>query len=220
MLFGRSSSSISTPFGDDLIVARRGHDELAGRLVVRVIDHRQPVADQVRPVVAEERSLAVHVVADAQARRGRAAIADRKGELLAGFRPRRQHQLQAIVGVREDDVVRRRAGRRRSGRRAAPTAPSCPLPADSDVRSRSSVANRVAQELHRDGGFAGDLVSMHRSAPAGTRSEGRRRPVAGDRCPREASAGSSRRKRNEPPAACVSDYHRRRLCATFPAPLT
>ncbi len=142
-----------------LILVGRGHDELAGGLVVRVIDHWQPIADQVGPVLAEERSLAVHVVADAQACRRQASIPDREREFLSGFRIRRQHQVQAVVGVREDQVVGCRAGRIELA-----TAPHRLHGHPAGYRQRRQVeielGDRVAQKLHRRGCFAGDLVRL------------------------------------------------------------
>ena len=151
--------------GDDLVVIRRRDDELAGGLVVRVIDHRQPVANQVRPVLAEEGALAVHVRADAQARGRRAAIADREGELLAGLRQRRQHDVQPVVGVREREVVRRRP--RHVDWTAAPhRLHGHPGRHRHRGQIEIELGDPVAQELHRHRRLAGDLARWRRSGPA------------------------------------------------------
>ena len=61
--------------GDHLVVRGRRHPKLAGGLVVGVVDGGQPVARLVGPVVAEERAVAVLVLADEQAGGGDAVIA-------------------------------------------------------------------------------------------------------------------------------------------------
>ena len=72
--------------GDDLIVRGGRHDELAGRFVVRMIDHRQPLTRVVRPVLAERGAFAVDVLADPQSRRRHAAVGDRDYDIRPGFR--------------------------------------------------------------------------------------------------------------------------------------
>jgi hypothetical protein len=89
------------PVGDDLIVRRRSHDELAGRLVVRVVDHRQPLARAIRPVLAEDRALAVDVRDEAEPVAGNARVADADGDLFAGPHRRGQGNPQSILGVGE-----------------------------------------------------------------------------------------------------------------------
>ena len=75
------------PVGDDLVVRRRRDDELAGRLVVRVVDHRQPLARVVRPVLAERGPLAVDVVDEPQPAGRDAAVCRRARDFGAGRRP-------------------------------------------------------------------------------------------------------------------------------------
>ena len=61
-----------------LINRGRGDDEFAGGLVVRMVDHGQPLARPVRPVLAEEGALAILIGADPQAAGRNAAVADRE----------------------------------------------------------------------------------------------------------------------------------------------
>ena len=81
----------------DLIVRRRRDDELAGRLVVRVVDHREPVARAVRPVLAEDGPLAVDVRDEAQPFRRHAAILNREGDVLTLRDAPRKPDPQAII---------------------------------------------------------------------------------------------------------------------------
>ncbi len=81
----------------DHLVARGGRDEeFAGRLVARMVDRRQPPAGLVGPVVAEERPLAVPVLADPQAGGWDSAIGYRIRAALARFRRRVQDDSESV----------------------------------------------------------------------------------------------------------------------------
>ena len=67
-----------------LVRLGRRHHELAGRLVMRVIDHWQPVTASIGEVVAEEDGVAVLVGADDQAVGGHAGVPNREGAAFAG----------------------------------------------------------------------------------------------------------------------------------------
>ncbi len=87
--------------GDDLVPRRRRHDEFAGRFVVGMIEHRQPLPRAIGPVLAEDRAFAVDVLDEAKPLAGHAAIRDRSVQLLAGNRLRRNRNVEAIGGMRE-----------------------------------------------------------------------------------------------------------------------
>ena len=147
---------------DDLILRRRRDDELARRLVVRVVDHRQPLPRAVRPVLAERAPLAVFVRNDAQPRtavaavraerraRGRrrnAVVLNREADELAGLRRGRDRQRQPVVRVRERHRRAVAAGARHRHRAAV-------------VRRRQiehDLTHVVRRESHRDRRLADNL---------------------------------------------------------------
>ncbi len=102
--------------GDDLVVGGRRDDELARRLVVRMIDHGQPVARAVRPVQAEEGAVPVLVRADPQPGRGYAAVADRERAPLSRTRGSVERDAQPVGRMREAEC---RAARGDCGHRHA-----------------------------------------------------------------------------------------------------
>ena len=85
--------------GDDLVARGGRDDELAGGLVVGVVDRRQPPAGLVGPVVAEERPLAVPVLADPQAGGWDSAIGHRERPALARLRRRVEGDAEPVVLV-------------------------------------------------------------------------------------------------------------------------
>ena len=87
--------------GDDLVVGRRRDDEFARRLVVRVIDRRQPVPRLVGPVVAEEGAVAVLVGPDDQAGGRNPFVCDRDPAPLAGLHRGREQNEERVVPVLE-----------------------------------------------------------------------------------------------------------------------
>ena len=96
---------------DDLVVGGGGDPELARGLVVRVIDDGQPLPGLVRPVVGEERAVAVLVRADEETGGGHAAVAhDDLPPLAVPARPA-EADAEPIRGVLEV-----RGGRPRSRR--------------------------------------------------------------------------------------------------------
>ena len=100
-----SSPPASKSVRDDLIAGGRRDEELAGRLVVGMVDHRQPSPRLVGPVFAEERSLAMPVLADPQAGARYAAIRDRERPPFAGLGRRVEGDPQAVVLVLESHRV-------------------------------------------------------------------------------------------------------------------
>ena len=101
----------------------------------------------------------MHVVADAKPRCRRASIPDGECEFLSGFRQRRQHQVQAIVGVRENQVVGRWAGNvelaaapHRLHGHAAGHRHRCQVEIE--------IGDRVAHELDRDRRLAGNRTRL------------------------------------------------------------
>ena len=71
------------PVGHDLVLRRSGDDELAGRLVVRVVDRRQPLARAIGPVLAEDHALAMDVVDEPQALGGHTGVGHRERHFRA-----------------------------------------------------------------------------------------------------------------------------------------
>jgi hypothetical protein len=142
MLPGTSSSSISTPFADDLVLIGRRHDELTRGLVVRVIDHRQPVATRLGQFLAKNvRSPCMF--SPMRSRGGRAAIANRECEFLSRLDCGGRTTCRRLCEVSECEVIE--AGRRldRPARRTDWTV--IPLATESEVRSRLRSAMPVAQ---------------------------------------------------------------------------
>ena len=145
------------PVRHHLIVTRRRDDELAGGLVVGMIDHRQPVPRAVRPVLAEHAALAVDVVAEPQALGGDALVADREREFLSGPRcggsTSRRRSLACV------NTMRVGGGPGRVGGAAAPhRGHRHAFTGGNRDEIELHVADLVEQELHRHGGFTGDLV--------------------------------------------------------------
>ena len=68
--FRRWTTDQEQPVRDDLIMRRGGDDELTSRLVVGVVDHRQPLPRVVGPVLRKCGSLAVDVVDQPEATAG------------------------------------------------------------------------------------------------------------------------------------------------------
>jgi hypothetical protein len=91
--------------GNHLEWGRCRHDHLAGRLVVRMIDRRQPMPCPVRPALAEHHPLTMHIGKDAQTVGRRSRIRDDVGDVLTGLRRCGQRQAQAIVVMSERDRV-------------------------------------------------------------------------------------------------------------------
>ena len=134
--------------GHHLIVRRRRDDELPGRLVVGMVDRREPLACAVRPALAEDRALAVNVLDQAQSLRGDAAVLDRHRDL--GARP----------GAGES-AMRRRSDRCVNSTGFPPmvtaeTAMPFPPVSGREVEKRLGDARR---ELQRRGCLARDLVA-------------------------------------------------------------
>ncbi len=71
------------PVGHHLISRRRRHQELAGRLIGGMVDHRQPLTRQRGPVPTEEGAVAELVLRDVQARARHAVIPNRELPPLA-----------------------------------------------------------------------------------------------------------------------------------------
>ena len=116
---------------DHLILRRCGDDELARRLVIRVVDHRQPLARAVRPVFAEGAPLTVLVLQQPKPVGRRAVVLDGESD-MGGQTP---VQRQTVVGVREPD---RMATTHHSGDRH-------PFP----VRRRSEIERDLADIISR-----------------------------------------------------------------------
>ena len=96
---GRSSCSTMHAVRHHLVVGLRRHDQLAGRLVGGMVDHRQPLARAVVPVFAERRAIAVDVVEEAQAIAGDAVIGNGERDVLSRRRSRGKSQAQPIATV-------------------------------------------------------------------------------------------------------------------------
>ena len=98
--------------GDDLIVIRRGNDELSPGLVIRMVYGWQPVPCLVRPVVTEERAVAVLVGADDQTCRRYAVVLDRKLDSLVCSGRHWQLYEEFVTGVRKPYPTPIRGNRR------------------------------------------------------------------------------------------------------------
>ena len=84
---------------DHLIARRRHHLHLHRRLVGDVVDHRQPVVPFVRPVVGEERTVAVRRRSDVQAVGRNAVVRDSDGEMGAICRRAWQLHDESVISV-------------------------------------------------------------------------------------------------------------------------
>ena len=136
---------------DHLVVGGRGDHELAGGLVVRVIDDRQPLPRLVRPVVAEERAVAVLVGADQEAAGGHAVVAHHDLPPLAA---------RAGAGSRwiREPVP---ACSKRSGAPASVTAldrHACPAGRGRAARGRGRSRDAALEDAEADRGLALDRV--------------------------------------------------------------
>jgi hypothetical protein len=94
---------LQQPVGNNLVLGRRGDDELAAGLVIWMIDDGQPLPRQVGPILAEEGSFSVFVGADAQAIRRNPVILNRELTEFPRARCRSQRDDQPIGWVRKPD---------------------------------------------------------------------------------------------------------------------
>ena len=135
--------------GDDLVMCGRRNDELARRLVVRMVDHRQPLAPAIRPALAEDGPLAMHVVDQAQTVSGHAPVAH-------GY-----VALHVLPAPGAPNAMRSRP--RCACTAAAPAAPVTPLtviplPFGSRREVEEHLAHAIRRHPQRGGALAGDLV--------------------------------------------------------------
>ena len=136
--------------GDDLVLRGRRDDELAGGLVVRMVDHRQPLPGVVRPVLAEGGPLAVHVVANPQPAGRHAAVGHGRASLRSPARGIPERDSQPVRGVLE----------LRPARPATLTADTRHALAvrSAEARSRYTSLHAAGASSAGCGRFAGDFV--------------------------------------------------------------
>ena len=140
------------PVGHDLVLRRRGDDELAGGLVVRVVDRRQPLPRAIGPVLAEDHALAMDVVDEAQALGGDARVRDGERHLISGRERRRQRHTQPIGPVGEGQR------HRGAGDLLCDRPDGHPLARGGRREIELDVAHAVGTRLHGHRRLAGDLV--------------------------------------------------------------
>jgi hypothetical protein len=141
------------PVRHHLVVGLRRHDQLAGRLVGGMIDHRQPLPRAVVPVFAERRAIAVDVVEEPQAVARDAVIRDGERDVLSCCCSGGQRQMQPIAPV----IDRHRPSLGRDARHRHPFAI---LGCGGQIENRFPRAGRDDAKSNR--GFAADLVRITR----------------------------------------------------------
>ena len=141
---------LQQPIRDNLIKRGRRDDELAGRLVVGVVDHRQPLMSFVGPVLAGEGSLAMSVLADPKSGARDAVIRHRKRLPLAGFGRRVESHAEPVVLVLVPD----------RGTLGGYAGNHHPLARFGGTKVECESRHPLLDEPQVDGCLAGDLVAV------------------------------------------------------------